>query len=288
MSGAPSRIILLLGMLATGLMAAGCENALDPFADDRSANPFFVHGFLDTSADTQFIRVEPIRRSYDPDAGPLAASVRTTEVESGVVMMWDDSLIVNRDGSDAHLFFARFAPTPGRTYVLDVMRDDGATTSSRVDVPARPLLDVAPAVVQSGSVFQEVAWSGLARAPIAAEVVYEVSESASSVPDRFSFDYAGTLEGQTWTVLARLTADREQIAALIGEPAGSTMTGLHGIQMSVTVLSDEWFSPEEDHVDNGAGFLGAVGRFSETWVLPDDILRRLRYVDRQDPLPAFE
>ena len=78
--------------LALVLLAGACDNTVQPFAEDADAL-FTLSGFLSTAADTQFVRVIPLRQSLsaDDEALPLGAEVTLTELQTGGVH-WTDNI----------------------------------------------------------------------------------------------------------------------------------------------------------------------------------------------------
>ena len=92
---------IIVALLA--VLAAGCENTVDPFIEtDRY---FTIFGYLDTASDTQFVRVIPFRRDIGGSGDPnLDATVTSTELESGTLLPWRDSVITYADGSIGHVF----------------------------------------------------------------------------------------------------------------------------------------------------------------------------------------
>ncbi|RMF65573.1 MAG: DUF4249 family protein [Bacteroidetes bacterium] len=129
-------ILPLLGFLA--LMLGACDTAVSPLRDDPDAF-FALHGYLDTGADTQYVRVQALRSTVAPETTAfLDATVHSLDEATGATRAWHDSLVTLEDGRPGHLFFAPFRPEPGRTYRLVVTRSDGARTEARITTPAPP------------------------------------------------------------------------------------------------------------------------------------------------------
>ena len=53
----------------------GCDSTLDTFVDAPGENPYYLFGVLDQSADTQFVRVAQVRRTFSPSGTELDATV---------------------------------------------------------------------------------------------------------------------------------------------------------------------------------------------------------------------
>ena len=108
--------------------------------------PFSVFGYLDLAADTQWIRVTPIRQNIRPDSAAIDAVVTLEHAGSGRVVTLRDSLFRFADpdvaGSSAwvHNFWTTEPLEPEATYRLRVERSDGAATTAVVEMPAEPHL----------------------------------------------------------------------------------------------------------------------------------------------------
>lgn len=266
------------------VLLGGCDPSLDLVTDPGDRTPYYVAGYLDTAADTQFVRVDAVRPTRLPaDASPLDAVVTTTELRTGAVVVWRDSLATRTDGTPAHLFWATFRPEAGRTYRLAVARSDGAETTATTALPARPPVTVGPAEFVSAAPSQSVLWANMRATPEEAAVIYEVAREPGTPPTAVAVPYAvrGSVTREGWRVRVRLGDDQAVVRQALG--LGPTQTAyFHGLRMRIERRSDEWDLPADvTDVENGLGFFGAVGRFTTTWKLSDDILAALDYVDRQ-------
>ena len=116
--------------LAAAALAAGCEVPLDPIAE--SDRYFTVSGYLDTEADTQWVRVEPIVPAVDPPAGPL--DVRVTLAGPGGEVEFKQRVMTLAQ-APAHLFWTTADVETSQTYTVAVERPDGAVTRARVRTP---------------------------------------------------------------------------------------------------------------------------------------------------------
>ena len=119
----------LLG-LAVALVA--CEAALDPVAPSDLA--FSLSGYLDASADTQWVRVEPFGRTTGPVVGPLAAEVTLTSPDGVARRM--TQVVRSLATGPAHLFWTTAAVDPGRTYRLTARAASGEEARTDVAIPS--------------------------------------------------------------------------------------------------------------------------------------------------------
>jgi len=114
----------------------GCDQTFEPFQEnDRYV--FSIHGFLDASADTQWVRVMPVRDSFflSPD-DPIDAIVTLEHIsENGKTETLNDSLF--HFGRDAYAwnFWTTMNLEPAQTYRLKAESLDGKTSSVTVTLP---------------------------------------------------------------------------------------------------------------------------------------------------------
>lgn len=123
------RWLLLLFPLAL----AACEVTFDPI--DESDLVYSMSGYLDASADTQWVRIEDVAPTVEADPGLLDAEVTLTDLASGAETLFVQEVRTFATGP-AHLFRTTTPIELGATYRLDARRGDGATTSTTVEIPA--------------------------------------------------------------------------------------------------------------------------------------------------------
>jgi len=151
-------------------------------------------------------------------------------------------------------------------------------------------------ITPSGFVFegqQTVVWHNLQREPHEINRWYRFLRTPSSPFDDIEVPPGSppVLAGSDLTVRANLVIDRVAVEDSINI-AG---TALVGVGISITVLNVEFdppggaFDPEVlaqpgtfTNVENGFGFIGAVGRFSAEWTFDPETLRILQYLSPQD------
>jgi hypothetical protein len=87
---------------------AGCDDSFQPLEiHDRN---FSMYGVLEVGADTQWIRVMPVRDSAFTSPGPLDATVTMENLETGRTVELRDSLI-RHSGFDQDVVANLWAPT---------------------------------------------------------------------------------------------------------------------------------------------------------------------------------
>lgn len=293
-----SRRSYLLSILLTAVpvvaLLTGCDESLNPFVD--SSRHFSLYGALDMRADTQYVRVIPVEKSLVvSEGGAIDARVFTTDLKTGSIREWEDSLFVFRDGSAGHVFWAPLRIQPTHTYRMEVVRSDGATTVVETTVPSIPTAEIAEPrrlTFSSGrvEVTQNVTWHGVDRAPAALEMWYRFSGSPRSNFLDIRFDYSTADQSLTepgWNIVARLSEDRDRILESI-RPQDYLFLG---VGMRIVVFDDQFvppggvFDPDVlsqpgsfSNVEDGFGFVGSVGRFDTEWILDAETAIALGYV----------
>jgi hypothetical protein len=278
-------IAFCLTACAAALGLAACDNAVEPLLDEPEAF-FALHGFLDTAADTQFVRVEPLRASIlgDSDA-PLDAVVTSTHLQTGATTTWRDSLVTLDDGRTGHLFFARFRPLAGGDYRLTVLRPDGRASEATTHVPEVPAVRPAPPVGDAFRLMQRVTLEGLTRPVRDLDVHYLVSSTLTDSLRTLTIAYgdAGRPGAQGWDVDLFLARDLRTIRRrfVFANENDTTLT-FFGLSMSFDLPSVEWLTPDAPaNIVHGHGFFGAVGRHTVTWRLDAEAVRTMGFVDQQ-------
>ncbi|MEX1181701.1 MAG: hypothetical protein WEF86_00595 [Gemmatimonadota bacterium] len=140
---AAARTRPLLACVAAVLVAAGCEESFAPIAP--SDLQFSAFGYLDASADTQWIRVMPIRPLMVTSPDSFDTTVTLEHLGTGAVIVLRDSVFrylhhqhpeLGSDGVYLHNFWTTQPIEPGASYRFSAVRDGGAPAEAIVDIPA--------------------------------------------------------------------------------------------------------------------------------------------------------
>jgi hypothetical protein len=124
--------------ILAALLAAACDNTFEPIAP--GGPPFSVFGYLDASADTQWIRVTPLRTLLRGSAEPLGVAVTLDDLGSGRIIALRDTAmrypnVLGEDSLYAHNFWTAERIEPGAAYRFRAAGHDGALAESVVQVP---------------------------------------------------------------------------------------------------------------------------------------------------------
>jgi len=125
--------ILLRGilMVCVLLALAGCSDSFQPF-QENDVYYFSFYGYLDASADTQWVRVEPARTQLETPPVLPEISVSLENLQSGDATLMNDSLIVMSDSFNVINYWTTVSLEYGRSYRLTA--EDAEGRSSRVTV----------------------------------------------------------------------------------------------------------------------------------------------------------
>jgi hypothetical protein len=263
-----------LGRLAAALLAsalaAGCDRPFDPFAEN-AAGPFSMLGYLDLRADTQWVRVMPIRQTLLGEPGPVDAIVTLERVGSGRTVTLRDSLHeftnARLDGAAyAHLFWTTERLEPAATYRLTAARSDGASTTALVRMP--PALEFSllndPRIGFSYALLQV-----RAERVLFADVLYTVSGTGG--------DPAGSVAVREPYTIASGGPGLQGIGINVRGLAREGLVDVGRQEIALTVARADWPFPSElpdpgepvpdttrTNVENGVGFVGGVA----SWTIP--------------------
>lgn len=105
-------------ILSLSVFVSTCDTTFDPF--ERSPLEYSIMGYLDASADTQYVRIERIRDSLLIGSGPVDVSVTLEALESGEKYLWRDSLFRFSSNVMAHNYWTDASLDAGKTYRLEV------------------------------------------------------------------------------------------------------------------------------------------------------------------------
>ena len=274
----------LCGAALVLVLLAGCEEEVTAVLGTEE--PFTLYGVLMPEAERQYVRVFPVENRLEPARPePLDARFTSTDLETGEVRVWRDSLLQEEDGRYTHAFWSPFRVAQGRTYHLEVTRSDGAVT--QVEVPVPPpveLLPQAPILDENHPTWLPGTIPILARdAPFLRDIkVHYRCEFAPDYSEQFviSYDNVKRQTDGTWVVPISLYFDKRTIQAIAeqynfyGQEYGIVLLE---VRLTMSVVNEGWDPPGGafdaevlaqpgvlENVENGFGFVGAGYHLNET------------------------
>ena len=295
--------VVFLGALS---ILAGCDSNFEPFTE--SGLHYTVLGYLDTDADTQFIRVVPFRPVVDRlYTEAIDAVLRSTDLDAGTSLVWQDSVVHFPDSSYGHVFWSRFRAAPGHKYRIEVERSDGSLTWAETVVPEQPAdPDSVHGAPNETADFAPLFWPGVDHV-IGADVLYDMSPYSCGTLiyppplwGRFVFrlpyegDDRGKLYGDGWRLDLHLWEDQDTLITRlrsIGLPAGTPLCCLlYRLEVRLATPSAEFNPPGGvwdrellikpgtfSNVHGGLGFVGSVVRTKVNWILSPNTQQSLGY-----------
>lgn len=89
---------LLCGLLfiSSILILTACDQTFEPLQENNQYN-FNISGYLDASADTQWVRVGTIRESIDAPPNPEGIHVTLEDIQSGETVIMNDSVFTSQN-----------------------------------------------------------------------------------------------------------------------------------------------------------------------------------------------
>lgn len=130
-------VIFHLSLLTCLLLAlSGCES-FQPIQDNEEYT-FSIYGYLDASADTQWVRVTPVREQLDQPPVKPEMEVTLEHMESGSTVVMNDSLFLSPDGFNYLNAWSETDIEPEQTYRLKAVSPDapgGRGSSVTVTTP---------------------------------------------------------------------------------------------------------------------------------------------------------
>ncbi len=286
---------LFAALLIVGIMS-GCDESVNPIIG--SEYPFTIWGFMNSGADTQYVRVFSISDELSLDSSTsIDAEVFSTDVTTGERREWTYKTVHFDSARTGHIFWSPFRAEYEHRYELEVVRSDGARSSADVVVP--PKVDFEIDVSNIG-VTIPVHIEGDVPNLVGPKVTYHainVPPAAAwphgtpvhpPVLHSVTIPYDEELESiaNGWRLTINMTADtnavREEYRAscLITPPQYSAPNvWLRSMEFSVVAADSAWHPPggvfDPDilavpgtlsNVRNGYGFFGAGEGIRREWI----------------------
>lgn len=278
-----------------------CEDSIPAIDISEQDINFSLYGYFLTGTETTYVRVIPYRETLARPAPALMnAEVVSEDLQLGLKVQWNDSLVRNRDGSFSNVFWSSdLQVRQDRRYSFTVNRFDGKQTHAIVHVPPKPHSFRLDEPYKDGGYKQNIEWKTKATTTFIANVVYFVqTRNPGSPVIEISFPYLDFLERNagTWSTELDLHGQsmsvKNQLREIISFGPGTKII-LYQIQLYLVVPHSSWNPPGGynpyalsqpgafSNVENGYGFIGGAADTTFTWQLPGDVLEDLNFVSPQ-------
>lgn len=259
------RRALLLGFILLLAAASACEDPFTPTAPGEVQ--FSVFGYLDAAADTQWVRVMPIRPLML--TSPDSFGVRVTLQHQGTrkVIELRDSLFkfshhldpdLGSEGAYVHNFWTTEEIEAGASYQFTATLPDGGTAESVVRIPRDYEVEVWLKTDRYDSDYLKI--SGPKHVPFAAVKAAFYDRCGPGVDSVWFKNRA--LDGRNHSIQIEKTP--------VTSREGCGAPGLEGRALWMVASEDEWASEQDydtwglavaeraSNVTNAVGFLGGV------------------------------
>jgi hypothetical protein len=169
----------LAACLCVAVVATACDESFEPFAPSELA--FSVFGYLDASADTQWIRVMPMRHLKVTSQDALGATVNLENLETGGIIELRDSLFryssssdpdLFSDGAYLHNFWTLEDIEPGAAYRFSATQDGKEPAEAVVEIPGDYEVEVAINQSRARGQTDELRISGVKHLPFLTTATY--------------------------------------------------------------------------------------------------------------------
>lgn len=254
------------------IMLTACDNTVDPFAD-TSHRAFAVYGYLDSRADTQFVRVTPVIGASGFEYGEsLDAEVILTDLHTGTPVALQDFSVVLEDGRRAYVYYTLERPVAGNTYRLDVYSPDGGDTTDAVTHmpgPDQVIVEDAERDV-TGRYMQMVRWLDVSSVR---DIVVHYEVRAGPSVTTVSVNYPSPQAGESNETRLNLEWDLDVVLRSLPAGTDTSDVELRGVNVTADLASREWGMI----ADSPRQFFAAVGRVHREWILPDSVIAAMGY-----------
>jgi hypothetical protein len=170
------------------VVAAACDESFEPFAPSEIA--FSVFGYLDASADTQWIRVMPMRHLKVTSQDAIGATVTLENLGTGRIIELRDSLFrysspsdpdLFAEGAYLHNFWSLEDIEPGAAYRFSARRDGKEPAEAVVEIPGDYGVEVAINQSRARGETDELRITGVKHLPFLTTATYFFDDCGSSM-----------------------------------------------------------------------------------------------------------
>lgn len=239
------------------LFACGCDAQLSAYEPTEA--PYALFAQLVPEADTQFVRVEPVReRATDTLRGPLQAQLLLDGPGRAVALR--DSLLDLEDGRTGFLYWTTAPLEFGATYRLLATDARGRTTEAEIDLPARPVPVRLDPRSEPNRVVQEIRWQPAPPTPASFRLLLEVQADAAAAPVIISDELPGAqpVDGDTLTQSIELLQVARALRAQLASGGDPILRAIE--------VAGSWPAPEAaTRIRNGHGRVSALISSSARW-----------------------
>lgn len=116
------------------LFVVGCNQTFEPLQENDKYF-FTIFGYLDASADTQWVRIVPPRDQLDAPPDVPEMQVTLENIETGETAIMKDSLFASGSGFNYINFYTLMDVEPEQTYRVKAEHPEGRTSQATLTTP---------------------------------------------------------------------------------------------------------------------------------------------------------
>jgi hypothetical protein len=116
------------------IISSGCDQTFQPLQENDKYF-FSMFGYLDASADTQWVRVSPARQQLNLPPEIPDMLVTLEHLETGKTVVMKDSLFGGGSGFNYINYYTSMNIEPGQTYLLKAEQPDGKSSHVALSTP---------------------------------------------------------------------------------------------------------------------------------------------------------
>lgn len=124
---------ITITLISFWVLMVTCE-PFEPLQENEH-HYFSVNGYLDASADTQWVKVMPVRESLDMAPDLPVPAVTLQHMESGETVVMNDSLYHFRGERYVYNYWTTIPVHPEHSYRLEVEGSEGRTSHAETTLP---------------------------------------------------------------------------------------------------------------------------------------------------------
>lgn len=268
--------VRLFAIVLSAVLLVGCEESFDPFEDAEAR--FSIQGYLDVSADTQYVRVSELQQSAfaDPEVN---ATITLDDLNQGTSVTLRDSVFTYENGARLHNFWTAAPIAASTSYRITATAPDGASASATFrtpnEIPAPELesgISLAsspdnPPMSQALTIFEVDKVADL-------QIRYELANPNTTLQLSYTDQLTRAPNGRL-TLAFNAYADVQE--ALTGS-VGTVCPGLRRAEIVLATTTSEWPdfqlfdieelvlpSSETNNVEGGLGFVGGILTLGTEW-----------------------
>ncbi|WP_020404609.1 DUF4249 family protein [Gracilimonas tropica] len=259
----------LLAAILTALV--GCEQTFEPIKENNLYN-YTMYAVLDLSADTQWVRVMPVRNTILKDSVPNNATVKLTRLSTSETVVLEDSLFKLSQDSYVWNFWTDSPLFGNEKYLLEAISPEGNITSATAMVPPEfPQPDIyyrentSDCYIQINELAENIP-------VVEIEYTFRIQRDVLSGLYSFPISHTGDLEPGIRGKQVVVSNDVQRIASEFG----ADINQLRDLSGTLTVVSADtnWYEMDRldtdlpgtaSNVQNGLGLVTGIVSKTQPW-----------------------